>query len=65
MTSWIDWNSIMLSEIIQTNTVWSHMWTLKKKKRKKQIANRLVAARDSGVEEGKTAKDVKGIHFQL
>lgn len=55
----------MLSEIIQTNTVWSHMWTLKKKKKKKQIANRLVDARDSGVEEGKTAKDVKGIHFQL
>ena len=42
------------------------MWNLKKKrKRKKQIATRLVAAGDSGGEAGETVKGVKGMRFQL
>ena len=68
MTSWMDWNGIMLSEIIQTKKycMVSHVESQKKKrKRKKQIANRLVAAGDSGGEAGKTAKGVKGMRFQL
>ena len=68
MTSWMDWNGIMLSEIIQTKKycMVSHVESQKKKrKRKKQIANRLVAAGDSGGEAGKMAKGVKGMRFQL